>query len=101
MLQNRRLVLRQSVERVNDDFGAALLVAWKNAETAALFHSGEIFLGLAHVGVDLVHTLLDSVQLLCFIVREENVKNPSYNSTQRLERDRATIWEIYCVASNH
>lgn len=47
---------------------AGAFVAWKNAETAALFHSSEIFLGLAHVGVDLVHTLLDSVQLLALMV---------------------------------
>lgn len=70
-------------------FGTALLVAWKNAETAALFHPSEIFLCLAHVGVDLVHALLDSVQLLCFIVREENVKTLlAAIPGLRLERER-------------
>lgn len=47
---------------------ARAFVAWKNAEAAALFHSREIFLGLAHVGVDLVHTLLDSVQLFALMI---------------------------------
>lgn len=43
-------------------------VTGKDAETAALFHSGEILLGLSHVGVNLVHALLDSVQLFALMV---------------------------------
>jgi hypothetical protein len=41
-----------------------LLVAGQNANATALLHAAQIFLGLTHVGVDLVHALLNAVELL-------------------------------------
>lgn len=41
------------------------LVTRQHADAAALLHAGQVLLRLAHVGVDLVHALLDAVQLLC------------------------------------
>lgn len=41
------------------------LLTRQHAQAAALLHAGEILLSLPHVGVDLVHAILDPVQLLC------------------------------------
>ena len=43
----------------------ALLLAGQDAQPAAPLHAGQVLLSLFHVGVDLVHALLDTVQLLC------------------------------------
>ena len=42
-----------------------LLVAGQNAKAAAFFHAREILLSFLHVGIDLVHALLDPVKLFC------------------------------------
>lgn len=47
---------------------AGAFVTGKNTKATALFHSSEILLGLFHVGVNLVHALLDSVQLFALVV---------------------------------
>lgn len=44
---------------------ARLLITRQDADPAALLHPGEILLRLLHVCVDLVHALLDAVQLFC------------------------------------
>ena len=42
-----------------------LLFAWKYAKTTALFHPRQVFLSFSNVGVNLVISLLDPVQLFC------------------------------------
>lgn len=42
-----------------------ILVARQHTDPATLLHPGEILLGLAHVRVDLIHPLLDPIQLFC------------------------------------
>lgn len=42
-----------------------LLVTGKNTNSTALLHATEIFLGFAHVGIDLIHSLLDAIELFC------------------------------------
>ena len=44
--------------------GADLLSTGPDAQATALGHVCEVTLGLAHVLVDLVHTLINTVQLL-------------------------------------
>lgn len=41
------------------------LVARQHTDPATFLHAREVLLCLAHVRVDLIHALLDSVQLLC------------------------------------
>lgn len=49
--------------------GCALnsLIAGQHTDSTALLHATQVFLGLSHVSVDLVHALLDAVQLLCVL----------------------------------
>lgn len=42
-----------------------LLVTRQHTDAATLLHPSQVFLSFFHVSVDLVHTLLDSVQLFC------------------------------------
>lgn len=42
-----------------------VLGAWKHADAAAFFHAAQVFFRFTHVGVNLIHALLDAVQLLC------------------------------------
>lgn len=70
-----------------------LLVTGKHAKAAALLHSSEIFLSLPHVGVNLVHALLDPVQLFCFVLQEFNVSWPAIR--------RFSLAEIQRGKGNH
>lgn len=56
-----------------------ILVAGKHAESAAFLHPRQVLFSLTHVGVDLVHALLDAVELLCFTPAYDNVI-PSYET---------------------
>lgn len=50
----------------NKDVGRGnSLVAWEDAQTAAFFHPRQVLLSFLHVGIDLVHPLLNPVQLFC------------------------------------
>lgn len=51
------------------------LVARQHTDTATLLHAGEVLLRLAHVRVDLVHALLDPVQLLCPHTHQQTLYN--------------------------
>lgn len=42
-----------------------LLIAWKYTQSTAFFHPTQVLLSLSHVGVNLIHSLLNSIQLLC------------------------------------
>lgn len=57
------------VHRINKvvlfDLNARLLITRQNADPAALLHPSQILFRLLHVCVDLVHALLDAVQLFC------------------------------------
>lgn len=42
-----------------------LLVAWQYANATALFHAAQILFSFTHVGIDLVHALLNAIELFC------------------------------------
>lgn len=50
-----------SIRVLSDD----VLVARQNTDAATFLHPRQILFRFAHVGVDLIHSLLDSVQLFC------------------------------------
>ncbi|CAD0203873.1 unnamed protein product [Chrysodeixis includens] len=58
------------------------LVAGQDTDAATLLHARQILLGLAHVRVDLVHALLDSVQLLCSHTSTNALDPPLSNHLQ-------------------
>jgi len=93
--RRRKVEETEEERKVTEYYKMFILVTGKNAKATAFFHSGEILLSLPHVGVDLIHALLDPVQLFCFVFQVQEyiswpaIQRPSINMTQRGEGNHA------------
>lgn len=67
--------------KLSTDNRCVILIARQYANAAAFLHATEILLGFSHVGVDLVHALLDSIQLFCTGKSEQQIRQAKQRNT--------------------